>query len=216
MEKSVIFGKLKGGLIVSSQAPDESPLCTPAVLSAMAIAALGSGAAGIRLNSPQVIRAARKGTGAPIIGLYKDFSQKAYITPTFAHAKKIAAAGADIVAIDATSHRENLKDFIRRIHEELGMLVDADVSTSEEGELAAEAGADMLASTLSGYMGGPVPAGPDFPLVGSLARLGLPVMAEGRYASREDVMRALSLGAHCVCVGTAITRPDVLTKAFLP
>jgi putative N-acetylmannosamine-6-phosphate epimerase len=207
---------LKGGLIVSSQAPDECALCRPPVLAAMALAAAQSGAAGLRLNGAQTVRLTRKETDKPIIGLFKDYGYKTYITPTFAHAKKIADAGADIIALDATLRREDLAEVIKRIHEELGKLVCADLSSIKEGERAAKFGADLLASTLSGYTGGKPQKGPDFKLVAALSKLGLPVMAEGRYSKRSEVLRALKLGAHCVCVGTAITRPDVFTKNFLP
>jgi len=217
MDKKAL-NKLKGGLVVSSQAPDESPLCTPAVLGAMAVAAAGAGAQGLRLNSPAVVAWVRRRTKAPIIGIYKDYGYEVYITPTFAHAAKIARAGADIIAVDATFRRKDLKEFIDRIHGELGVFVAADVSNAEEGEWAYECGADMAGSTLSGYVGvKKPPTGPDLKLVAALARLKAgPVMAEGRYATPEQVKRALKAGAHCVCVGTAITRPDVLTKAFLP
>ena len=218
MDKKTVLKKLKRGLVVSSQAPDASPLCTTEVLGAMAVAAAEAGAQGLRLNSPEVVAYVRRRVKVPIIGIYKDYGYDVYITPTFSHAAKIAKAGADIVAVDATFRRKGLKEFIARIHGELGVLVAADVSKAEEGDWAFECGADLAGSTLSGYVGGKEPPkGPDIKLVAALARLGAgPVMAEGRYSTPEQVLKAFKAGAHCVCVGTAITRPDVLTKAFLP
>ena len=218
MDKKTILNKLKNGLVVSSQAPEDSPLCATEVLGAMAVASAEAGAQGLRLNSPAVIAYVRRRVKVPIIGLYKDFSYEIYITPTFRHAARIAKAGADIIAVDATLRRKDLKEFIARIHGELGTLVAADVSNAKEGERAFECGADMAGSTLSGYVGvKKPPEGPDIELVAALASLGGgPVIAEGRYSTPEQVRKAFKAGAHCVCVGTAITRPDVLTKAFLP
>lgn len=218
MDKKTILRKLRGGLIVSSQAPDNSPLCSTGVLGAMAVASSEAGARGLRLNSPAVIAYVRRRVKVPIIGLYKDYGYEVYITPTFPHAAKIAKAGADIIAVDATFRRKDLKEFIARLHGELGTLVAADVSNAAEGERAFECGADMAGSTLSGYVGvRKPPEGPDIMLVSALVKLGAgPVMAEGRYSTPEQVRKAFKAGAHCVCVGTAITRPDVLTKAFLP
>ncbi len=209
-----LLARLRGGLIVSSQAPAGSPLGDPRVLSAMALAATQAGAAGLRLDGPEVIRVARGKTRVPIIGIHK---ARAAITPRFALARELARAGADLIALEATQGRPDAGRLMARIQGELGLPVIADVSNLKEGEHALSCGADMLASTLSGYTGKtPAPQGPDLGLVRALARLGAPVMAEGRYATREQVLKALALGAHCVCVGGAITRPDLLTKDLLP
>ena len=46
-----------GGLVVSCQAPDGSPLRDPALMTIMAIAARDGGAAAIRANGPDDVRA---------------------------------------------------------------------------------------------------------------------------------------------------------------
>ena len=71
-----------------------------------------------------------------------------------------------------------------------------------------------MASTLSGYTGpGPRPDGPDLELVAALAAgVDCPVVAEGRYASPEQVRSAFAAGAFAVVVGTAITDPVALTQ----
>ena len=104
-------------------------------------------------------------------------------------------------------------DFVR---EELGLAALADIATEAEALAAAEAGADCVATTLSGYTddasGGP---GPDVDLVRRLSgRLPLPILAEGRYASPEQLRSAFAAGAHAVVVGTAITNPREITRAF--
>jgi putative N-acetylmannosamine-6-phosphate epimerase len=50
-------------------------------------------------------------------------------------------------------------------------------------------------------------------LVAALAAaLDCPVIAEGRYATPDDVRAALAAGAWAVCVGAAITDPVALTR----
>jgi putative N-acetylmannosamine-6-phosphate epimerase len=70
-----------------------------------------------------------------------------------------------------------------------------------------------VATTLSGYTGGDTPDGPDLALVASLTQeLDIPVLAEGRYTTQEEVWAALGAGAFAVVVGTAITDPEALTR----
>jgi putative N-acetylmannosamine-6-phosphate epimerase len=95
----------------------------------------------------------------------------------------------------------------------------ADVATLAEGIAAAAAGADAVATTLSGYTG-PVHAArddpPDLDLVEALAAaVGVPVVAEGRLWTPEQVAEALRRGAHAVVVGTAITNPRDITRRFV-
>ena len=96
--------QLRGGLIVSCQAPTDSPLNDPHVIAAMALTAEQQGAIGVRLNGPINIAAARARIRVPIIGIEKVITagSDVYITPTFAVAERLTASGADIIAIDAT------------------------------------------------------------------------------------------------------------------
>ena len=79
---------------------------------------------------------------------------------------------------------------------------------------ARAAGADAVATTLSGYTGdGGAPEEPDLELVERLAsELDCPVLAEGRYSTPADVAAAFDAGAFAVVVGTAITDPTALTR----
>ena len=94
---------------------------------------------GIRANTPVDIRAIRAAVDLPIIGLYKiDVpGYDVYITPTLAAAREVAAAGADVIAIDATARPRpefaSLAAFIAAIHDATGLPVLADISTSDEG-----------------------------------------------------------------------------------
>ncbi len=81
---------------------------------------------------------------------------------------------------------------------------------------AAQAGADYVATTLSGYTdNSPAGPDPDIDLVRRLSRqLTVPVVAEGRYATPEQVGAAFAAGAHAVVVGTAITNPREITRGL--
>jgi len=211
------------GLIVSCQARAGHPLHDTRVISALAQAAVAGGAAGLRINGAEDIRAVREVVRVPIIGIRKVWTTDVpvYITPSFADAAAVAAAGADIIALDATSRPraggERIETLIPRIRAELGRPVMADVATFEEGERAAALGADLVATTLSGYTGpGPAPEGPDLEMVRRLARaLTVPVIAEGRYSRPEQVLEAFRAGAFAVVVGRAITDALSITKSFV-
>jgi putative N-acetylmannosamine-6-phosphate epimerase len=210
-----------GVLVVSCQARGDNPLTGPDFMAAMARAAAQGGAGAIRAQGGADIAAIDAAVTLPIIGLIKreDAGYPVYITPDFDCARAVAEAGADVIAIDATPrprHGEDAPTLIRRIHDELHRPVLADIATLEEGLAADSWGADYVASTLSGYTGGRVPDGPDLDLVASLARrCKAPVVAEGRYWSPAQVARAFALGAHAVCVGTAITNPREITRRFV-
>jgi len=217
-----ILAAIRGGLIVSCQAKPGSPLRSPEIMAAMARAASIGGAKGIRANTPQDVAAIRAAVGLPLIGLWKQDIPgfDVYITPTLAAAKAIAAAGADIVALDATlrPHPEGLDaaGLIKAVKGALRVLVMADISTLEEGIAAAHAGADVLSTTLSGYTPySPQIKGPDLELVAALSRaVSIPVIAEGRISTPAEARRALDAGAYAVVVGTAITAPDAITARF--
>lgn len=214
--------KLPRGLVVSCQAREDNPLHGPHFMGAMALAARDGGASAIRANGPEDIRAV-KAAGLPVIGIHKVFSSThpVYITPDFAAAKAIVAAGAEIVALDCTPRPRNGEApgvLIRRIREELGAEVFADISTVDEGMAAADWGATYVATTLSGYTGASAdkPERPDLALLEALAaRLSVPVVAEGRYNTPQWVKRGFEAGAHAVVVGTMITNPREITRAFV-
>ena len=211
------------GLIVSCQALPHEPLHGSDIMARMARAAQMSGAIGIRANTPQDIRAIKAAVDLPVIGIFKQDHDgfDVFITPTFETAKAVAEAGSDMVALDATPRprpsSETLADLVKRIHDELNVLVMADCSTPEEAIHAAELGCDVVSTTLSGYTPySPKLPGPDFDMLEKiLAAVKVPVIAEGRYHTPEHVAQALKMGAHAVVVGGAITRPQEITKRFV-
>ncbi|MBB4686817.1 N-acetylmannosamine-6-phosphate 2-epimerase [Amycolatopsis jiangsuensis] len=206
-----------GALLVSCQAQPGNPLHGPVSMARMAAAAAAGGARAIRANGPADVAAIRSEVDLPVLGINKVFGPDGvFITPTFEDAAAVVRAGAAMVAIDGTARPRpgggSLGDQIRRIHAELGVPVMADVDDLAAGTAARAAGADVVATTLSGYTGGPAPEGPDIGLVAELVtRLDCPVIAEGRYRSAEDVRAAVDAGAYAVVVGTAITNPMAIT-----
>ena len=209
-------------LIVSCQALPEEALFGSEIMAKMAISVARGGAKAIRANTPVDVGAIRQAVDLPLIGLYKEVlpGYDVIITPTLKHAFAIAEAGADIIALDCT-HRPHpepdLKTLIAAIHAQTDCLVMADISTYEEGLAAADLGADMLSTTLSGYtLYSPQQNGPDIDLVARLAvDSRIPVIAEGRYHTPQQVKQALESGAVSVVVGGAITRPRQITEAFV-
>jgi N-acylglucosamine-6-phosphate 2-epimerase len=223
MQTSVFTTQVRGGLIVSCQALPGEPLFGAEIMARMAMAAAEGGGRAIRANTPVDIRTIRTVVDLPIIGLYKVEipGYPVYITPTLAHACRVADAGADIIAIDATDRPRPqpgaLADYIAAIHAATGRPVLADISTLEEGLAAVAAGADLVSTTMSGYTSYSVQqSGPDLDLVRQLARaVHVPVLAEGRYRLPEQVQQALAAGAVAVVVGGAITRPQEITRWFV-
>ncbi len=214
---------LHHGLIVSCQAPVDSPLHNPLVIAAMAQAAMNQGAVGVRLDTPAHVEAVRSQCPtAPIIGLWKQQfpESEVYITPQFHHAAAIATAGADVIAIDATLRQrpggETIETLIARIHDELGKLVMADIDTIESAIAAEKAGADLVGTTLYGYTAQTKHLSPPgFDLLTQLVeQLNVPAICEGGIASPQMAQEALKLGAHAVVVGTAITGIDLQVKAY--
>lgn len=216
--------QLPKGLIVSCQAYEGEPMFGAHIMAAMAKAAEEGGAVAIRANSPPDIAAIRAVTKLPIIGLYKIHSDasEVYITPHRASAEAIARAGCDVIAVDATprprQNGETLQDLIPFIRNTLGKPVMADCSCIEDAQLAASLGAEYLGTTMAGYTvhGRPMIAGPDLDFVKEMVmHFKQHVIAEGRFYLPEQVAQALALGAHAVCVGGAITRPQDITRRFV-
>jgi N-acylglucosamine-6-phosphate 2-epimerase len=213
---------IRGGLVVSCQAPAGSPLARTEHIVALARAAEAGGACGIRAQGVDALAAIKAAVSLPLIGLRKRAvaGSEVYITPTLADARAVAAAGADVVAVDATRRSRpgglESERFLGRLVRALPQPVLADVDCLEAGLAARAAGVAAVATTLSGYTdGGRVPEEPDLELVARLvAELDCPVLAEGRYATPEAVADAFEAGAFAVVVGAAITDPVALTRRF--
>lgn len=223
--KGQLNGQLNGGLIVSVQAPEGSPMRHPDVIAAMAEASLNNGAIGVRLESPEHIGAVRRRCPeALIIGLWKRTfpDSPVYITPGWQEIRAVWAAGADVIALDATDRRrpadQSLSELVQRAREQLGAVLMADVDTIANGLRAAELGCDWIGTTLYGYTEATAALRP--PAWGLLPQLrqqlpaGRLLICEGGIASAEQAGRALREGADAVVVGTAITGVDLQVAAY--
>lgn len=217
--------RLRGKLIVSCQAFEGEPLSGPMFMAAMAKSVELGGAGGIRANGPDDIAAIRKLTDLPIIGIWKRLYEgyEPYISPTLEDVLAVVEAGADIVAVDATSRLHpgdiSAEELIQSIKDTVDIPIMADISTVEEGIRSQEAGADMVATTLWGYTSYTRMSDdtePSSELLEQLVkRLSIPVIAEGRIWSPEQACTALKKGAYAVTVGAAISRPHLITRRFV-
>lgn len=221
MVLSSIGEQLRGKLIVSCQAWPGDPLDDTEAIRRMALAALRGGAAGLRIHSPEHIAAIRKETSVPIIGLQKRFQDGVYrITPDFASAQLLAAAGASMIAVDCTSRNWTTGDpwqhILQKIHAELNLPVMADVATLEEAIAAEKAGADFVGPTLHGYTDSTQGSHSfNWALLDQmLEHISVPIIAEGHISTPADARKAIDHGAWSVVVGSAITRPGDITSGF--
>jgi len=217
--------RVTGGLIVSVQAPPGSPLRDPYVIAAMAEACLANGAAGVRLESPEHISAVRQRCpSALIVGLWKrSFPHSdVYITPGWHEVQSVWAAGADVVALDATDRirpdGDSLEILLQRIHQELSIPIMADVDSLISGLKAAELGCAWVGTTLYGYTKATDSFQP--PAWELLAQLQaeLPadvlLICEGGISTSSDAVKAMVEGADAVVVGTAITGIDLQVSNY--
>lgn len=216
---------LRGGLIVSVQAPEGSPMREPEVIAAMAEASLANGAIGVRLESPEHIGAVRRRCPeALIVGLWKRTfpDSEVYITPRWHEIQAVWAAGADVVALDATARPrpdgESLETLVQRAKEELGAPLMADVDSIANGLEAARLGCAWVGTTLFGYTretAAETPPGWSLlePLRSQLPDQ-VPLICEGGIASAAMANQALTLGADGVVVGTAITGVDLQVASY--
>jgi len=218
--------RLKGKVIVSSQAMPGEPLYEENCMRAMMQSVINGGAEVLRVAGARDVKIA-KGMGAMVIGLTKpdklpeNWRSVVYITPTLKEVNELIDAGADIIAFDGTSRPRggkcSLDEIISRIHE-AGRLAMADISTLEEGMNCANLGADIISTTLAGYTDESGKAGntPDFELLEQLVKtVDKPVILEGRIWEPKEVRHAFEIGAYAVVIGSAITRPQLITKRFM-
>ena len=217
-----IMDLIKDKLVVSCQASPGDPLEDTETIRRIARAAVGGGAAGLRLNGAEDIAAIRLDTGVPIIGIKKQYwDGHLRITPDFQSAAELAHAGANIIALDCTNRSwpagDSWREIIARIHSELKLLVMADIATLAEALEAVAAGADMVGMTLNGYTEETRSSrGFSWPMLRDLVRqTNRPVIAEGHISTPQEARRAIAEGAWSVVVGSAITRPGSITARFV-
>ena len=220
------IANLEGKLIVSCQALEDEPLHSSFIMGRMALAAKEGGAAGIRANTKEDIAEIRKNVDLPIIGIVKrDYPDcKVYITPTMKEIDELMEVKPEIIAIDATKNlRPNgvtLDEFYAQIREKYpDQPLMADCSTYEEAIHADELGFDFIGTTLVGYTDQSKDMKieqNDFELIKEIVKnVKHNVIAEGNINTPEKVKRVMQLGVFSIVVGSAITRPQLITKTFV-
>ena len=214
---------IKRGLIVSCQALEDEPLHGFGMMARMALAAQMGGAVGLRVNGVSDVVETKKLCHLPIIGIIKANydGYDVYITPTMKEVDDLIAVNPDVIAVDATMRPrpgfERPEQFISAIKEKYNITLMADISNYEEGIAAYNAGADIVATTLSSYTPYTIQRErPDIDLIKRLAdKVDIPVIAEGNIWTPEQAVECLRAGAYAVVVGGAITRPQLITQRFV-
>ena len=219
MSPDDIRGAFAGALIASCQPVPGGPTDSSDFIVGFALATRDGGARGLRIEGVANVAAVVAACDLPVIGLVKRdlAASEVRITPFVDDAVALARAGARIVAFDATDRARPVPvaEMIAAIHG-AGALAMADIASLAEARAAIAAGADIVGTTLSGYVGpGPVPDAPDLVLVRQCAALGaVPVFAEGRYNAPALAAAAIAAGADAVVVGSAMTRPEHVAGWF--
>ncbi len=217
--------QLKGKLIVSCQALPEEPLHSSFIMGRMALAAKEGGAVGIRANTKEDIHEIQSQVDLPIIGIVKQNYEgcDVYITPTMKEVDQLMEVKPEIIAMDATKAERpeglTLDEFFHQVKEKYpDQLWMADCSTVEEAIHADQLGFDFIGTTLVGYTKqskGLKIEENDFEVLRKiLDQVKHPVIAEGNVNTPKKAKRVLELGAYSVVVGSAITRPQLITKSF--
>lgn len=225
-----ILDKLKNKVIVSVQAMPEEPLYKEECITALMQSVVIGGAGGLRVAGSRDVKNAKKLFDIPVIGLTKpdklpkNWQEVVYITPTLKEVNELIEAGADIIAFDGTARPREcpLESMIEAI-KSAGKLSMVDIATLEEGLNCEKLGVDILSTTLSGYTAETKTdsdksdfSEPDFELLEKLVKnTKLPVILEGRIWEPHQVKKAFELGAHAVVIGSAISRPQLITKRFI-
>ncbi|MBK0348325.1 N-acetylmannosamine-6-phosphate 2-epimerase [Aerococcaceae bacterium zg-ZJ1578] len=222
-----LIEQIKGKLIISCQALPGEPLYRPegGIMVLMAKAALEAGAVAIRAQGITDIKQIKEAFDVPVIGIIKKNYEgyDSYITATMDEVDALVEAGSDIIALDATLRQRGdgstVNEFVQAIKAKYPeQLLMADISNLEEGLNAAELGFDLIGTTMNGYT--PYTEGqskgPNFELMKQLVeQTNVPIVAEGKIHSPEDLAKAFEQGIHTAVVGGAITRPLEIARRFM-
>ena len=217
-----MLDQIKGKLVISCQALPGEPLHSPMIMGRMAIAAKNAGAAGIRAQGVADIIEIKQVTGLPVIGIIKRNypDSEVFITATKKEVQELLATDCEMIALDATirprPNGELLQDLLDQIHA-ANRLAMADCSTLEEAKIAEEKGFDCVSTTLAGYTSySTQTSGPDVELVKQLVKdCQIPVIAEGKIHTPEQLKEIMDLGVYSAVVGGAITRPQEIAQRFI-
>jgi N-acylglucosamine-6-phosphate 2-epimerase len=215
---------LKRGLIVSCQAVKGEPLYGYGIMHLFAKAAKEGGACGIRALCDDV-DSIKDEVNLPVIGLVKECydDSEIYITPTKAEVDRLLKTKCDVVCMDATLRSRpggiTLDELYAYARENAGgRELMADVSTIEEAINADRLGFDYISTTMRGYT--PYTKQYEIPDVDFVRECqekvkSSKVIAEGGVFEVSHMEAISKVNPYAVVVGSAITRPKVITERLL-
>ena len=205
----------KRGIIISIQPTPGSAFDSIPSVCDFAIMAEDAGAVAVKIEGIGRIEAVKTRIEIPVIGIIKEGGSQAVrhlITPKKSLSDLIFSVVADYVATESLAA---IGDY--HGHGRSRLIYEAD--SIETSKVAQDLGVAAIATTLYGYTEqtqGRLSEDPDFKALKELSEtLSSPVIAEGRYRTASDLREAIRLGAHSICIGTAVTRPDVVIKQFV-
>ena len=215
---------LNRGLIVSCQAVKGEPLYGYGIMHLFAKAAKEGGATGIRALVDDV-DSIKDEVNLPVIGLVKEIYEDSeiYITPTKAEVDRLLATKCDVLCMDATLRSRpggiTLEELYAYARENAnGREIMADVSTIEEAINADKLGFDYISTTMRGYT--PYTKEYEIPDVDFVKECldkvkNAKVIAEGGVFEVSHMEAISKVNPYAVVVGSAITRPKVITERLL-
>ncbi|MDQ0513879.1 N-acylglucosamine-6-phosphate 2-epimerase [Mycoplasmoides fastidiosum] len=225
-----MFDLKKHKFFVSCQAVEGEPLFGGDTVLKLARAAVLGGAQGIRTSQiDNIKKIMAENFNLPIIGLIKkEYSgSDVYITPTIEDLDQLIQTNVDIVAIDATLRQrpaQTLTELVQHFqtHKNPHQLLMADCSNKEDIENAINLGFDIISTTMRGYTAetqNMSNTANDYEFIKWCRQISqdknVILVAEGGLNTPADARAVLDLGVDVVVVGSAITRPQFITKTFL-
>jgi len=216
--------KLNRGLIVSCQAIQGEPLYGCGIMHLFARAAKAGGACGIRALVDDIADIKRE-VSLPVIGLVKQCYDDSgiYITATKREVDRLLASECDVICMDATSRKRPNGETLRDIYGYArancgGREIMADISTLEEAVAAEEMGFDYISTTLRGYTDYTAERLlPDIEFMAECKKTlkKAKLIAEGGIFEVSQIKRVSEIQPFAVVIGSAITRPKVITERFV-
>src|SRR5690606_30079325 len=135
---------MRGRLVVSCQAYPGEPMRDPRTTAQVAASVVRGGAAAVRVQGIDDVRATVRAVDVPVIGLWKDGVEGVFITPTLEHAMAVAQAGAHVVALDGTRRPRpdglTLAETVARFRDASDALLMADCGSLDDALAAQDAG----------------------------------------------------------------------------
>lgn len=218
------MSKLNRGLIVSCQAVKGEPLYGYGIMHLFAKAAKAGGANGIRALCDD-IDDIKNEVDLPVIGLVKECydDSEIYITPTKVEIDRLLKTKCDVLCMDATlrprPNGETLEELYKYARANAnGREIMADVSTIEEAINADRLGFDYISTTMRGYT--PYTTQYEIPDIDFMAECkekikNAKLIAEGGVFEVSHMEKISEVNPYAVVVGSAITRPKVITERLL-